>query len=174
MAVLLLTSCTSEDSMPSPDTTQDMAAKRAELQARPSIEDTDQRYLALEAAVKQALTERFGARWQSGSERGSSGCRSHPGVGGQEHSSPTFTFEPALSDADWPEAQRIVTTIGHEHGFADPETVVDRPDDHVIVGHDDYGGSYRLGTARRTTFSTRTGCHLPQEHLHPDTQDQPN
>ncbi|MPZ67798.1 MAG: hypothetical protein GEU83_20710 [Pseudonocardiaceae bacterium] len=64
-----------------------------------------------------------------------------------------------LPDARWPQALAIVTEVTGRYGFAPPEIIVDRPNEHTIVGTGQYGATYDFGTAVNTVLGVSTGCH---------------
>ncbi|MCE7011345.1 LppA family lipoprotein [Kibdelosporangium philippinense] len=68
-----------------------------------------------------------------------------------------------LPDAKWADALKLVESIVGQHGFKLHGAVVDRPGDHEVTFGNDWGAELLFGTAKNTTLSITTGCHLTQE-----------
>jgi len=68
-----------------------------------------------------------------------------------------------LPDAKWDQAVAIVTEVTKQHGFGQPEVLIDGPGDHEVSFRGEYGGSLLFGTGGGTILTVRTGCHLTEE-----------
>lgn len=143
----------------------DEDAQRAELMRRPSAEEASARYLEMLGRIREGLTAEFpDLRWEQRDDQGSAGCAQFPAYR-SEAETRTLGFWGALGnlpDAQWPRAQEIAGKIAQEYGFGPVRTIVNSPSNHEIVGFDGYGASYTMGTAKNTTLSGTTSCHLPQ------------
>ena len=68
-----------------------------------------------------------------------------------------------LPDATWDQAVAIVTDVTRQHGFGEPQVVIDGPSDHEVSFRGTYGGSLLFGTGGGTILTVYTGCHLTEE-----------
>lgn len=135
--------------------------QQATLAQRPTIDEITARYERMQAELRQRLVSEIGiSEWVKRSELTGSGCGDFPDLPNAESRSlGNWRSEGNLPDARWPQAQAIVTEVTGRYGFA-PDFVVDRPNDHTIIGIDQYGASYEFGTAVNTVLGVSTGCHL--------------
>jgi predicted LppA-like lipoprotein len=143
----------------------DEAAQRAELMRRPSMEEASARYLGMLGRMRDALAAEFPwIQWIQGQKLGRAGCADFPAYGseGESQTLGVWTASGNLPDAQWPRAQQIADDVAQEYGFGPARTIVSRPSDHQVVGFDQYGATYKLGTAKNTVLGGTTGCHLPQ------------
>ncbi|MBB5910253.1 LppA family lipoprotein [Actinoalloteichus hymeniacidonis] len=139
---------------------------RAVLLERPSIEQISERYEQMQEAITARLSDELGPwEWVNDENATSAGCAEFPNVGGESRALDRRHFKGNLPDESWNRAVEIVVEIGGEYGFGEPETVVDRPGDHEIVGRDPFGARYTFGTAANTLLTVITGCHLPEEAI---------
>ncbi|MQA16172.1 MAG: hypothetical protein GEV09_19100 [Pseudonocardiaceae bacterium] len=148
----------------------DMEEQQATLAHRPTIDEMTARYERMQAELRQRLVVEIGiSEWVKRSELSGSGCGDFPDVPAAESRRLGTWYSPGnLPDARWPRALGIVTEVTGAYGFAPPEIIVDRPNDHTIVGIDQYGASYEFGTAVNTVLGVSTGCHLnPPESPEP-------
>ncbi|ASO18516.1 hypothetical protein FHR81_002924 [Actinoalloteichus hoggarensis] len=137
---------------------------RAILLARPDIEEISERYEEMQERITTRLSAELGPwEWVNDRNMTRSGCADFPHVGGESRSLDRRHFRGNLPDTQWSTAVEIVTEITGEYGFGEPEVIVDRVDDHEIVGRDSFGARYTFGTAANTLLSVATGCHLPPE-----------
>lgn len=137
----------------------------AELAARPTLEQTLDRYEQMQQRIFDTLSAELGPYdWRTFSEGSGAGCgEDFPSDSpGETRSLPSWGFEEAISDTDWPRAEQIVTDITAEYGFTPPRTLADRTGQHDIAGVDTYGGNYQFGTQINTVWRVATGCHLPE------------
>jgi hypothetical protein len=135
------------------------------LLQRPDIEQMQARYLAMMEQIRSELVSRLDvAEWQpdEGGVSGSGCGADFPDVGADgEVRRYSSGFSPGnIPDDKWPAAVEMVADIARTNGFADPLVVVDRPGDHEVSMRDGYGAELLFGTARNTTLSVSTGCHL--------------
>jgi hypothetical protein len=135
------------------------------LLQRPDIEQMQSRYLSMLDKIRAGLVNRFGiAPWQPDT-RGPSGSAcgaDFPDVGadGEIRRYSSGMSPGNLPDAKWADAVAAVAEIARSEGFGEPAVVVDRPSDHEVSLRDKYGAELLFGTARNTTLSVSTGCHL--------------
>lgn len=137
----------------------------ATLMQRPDIEEAQARYLRMLAAIRDEMVAGFGiAAWRpaEGGPSGSACGADFPDVGadGEVRRFSSGMSPGNLPDDKWPAAVAEVAEIAATYGFAAPRVVVDRPGDHEVSLRDDYGAELLFGTARNTTLSVSTGCHL--------------
>lgn len=139
----------------------DVDEQRATLAHRPTLDEITARYERMQAEVRQRLVAEIGiAEWIKDSDGNRSGCGAFPDLPTAESRRLGSWYSPGnLSDVRWPQAVAIVSEVTGRYGFAPPETVVDRPSDHFIVGGGQYGASYELGTRANTVLGVNTGCH---------------
>ncbi|MER6991622.1 LppA family lipoprotein [Saccharopolyspora hirsuta] len=143
----------------------DEAAERAELMRRPSIEEAGPRYLEMLGRIRDALAAEFSwIQWSYDRKLSRAGCSDFRAYGsdGESQTLGVWTASGNLPDVQWPRAQEIAENISREYGFGPVHTIVSRPSDHQVVGFDQYGATFKLGTAKNTVMSGTTGCHLPQ------------
>lgn len=160
--LLLVGACDSKgDSMSSKD------EQFAELRKRPDIEQVQSDYLAMLADIRTALVDRIGtAAWRPKEKDAITGsaCGDHPDLPDAHIRRLSSGTSPGnLPDAKWQEAVDLVGSIAARHGFGNPGTVVDRPNDHEVSFSNEYGAELLFGTAANTTLSISTGCHLSKE-----------
>lgn len=136
--------------------------QQATLAARPTIDEITARYERMQAELRQRLVAEVGiAGWIKDSELSGSGCGSFPDVPTAESRRLPAWYSPGnLPDARWSQALAIITEVTGNYGFAPPEIIVDRPNEHNVVGVDQYGASYDFGTGKNTVLGVSTGCHL--------------
>lgn len=135
------------------------------LLQRPDIEQMQSRYLSMLEKIRAELVNRFGiSAWQPDT-RGPSGSAcgaDFPDVGadGEIRRYSSGMSPGNLPDDKWADAVAAVASIAGAEGFGSPSVVVDRPSDHEVSLRDNYGAELLFGTARNTTLSVSTGCHL--------------
>ncbi len=152
--VITLTACGSP-TPPAPwdtveTTSAESAAQYEEMLSRPDIDTIAERYEEMRAAIRRQVVADLGlSAWINSYKQSSSGCRDYPAVDQKFKESrglPGWYSEGNLPDEKWPAVVRIVTEIAGRYGFGDLITVVDRPGDHEISLHDQYGGELVFGT----------------------------
>ena len=139
----------------------------ATLLQRPDIEQAQERYLALLGTIRAELVARLGiSAWQpdKGGPSGSACGAEFPDVGadGEVRRYSSGMSPGNIPDDRWAAAVGVVTELAARQGFGTPGVVVDRPGDHEVSLRDAYGAELLFGTARNTTLSISTGCHLTQ------------
>ncbi len=144
-----------------PGSDMSVQEQQATLAARPTIDEMTARYERMQAELRQRLADEIGiTEWTKISEGNRSGCGDFSEVPTAESRRlGVWRSEGNLPDARWPQAVAIATEVTGDYGFAPPEIVVDRPGDHAIVGIDQYGASFDLGTVANTVLGVSTGCH---------------
>ena len=65
-----------------------------------------------------------------------------------------------IADSVWPQAKQAVVNIAARHGFTTVTTLKDKPGDHMLVIHDQWGGSVELGSLQGTTLAVFGPCLL--------------
>ncbi|MER5389938.1 LppA family lipoprotein [Saccharopolyspora sp. NPDC002686] len=141
------------------------AEQREELLRRPSMEEASARYLEMLGRMRDALTAEFPSlQWVQDDDLRSSGCPEFPAYrsDGASQTLGLWSANGNLPDDQWPRAQQIAEDVSREYGFGPVRTIVSRPSDHQVVGFDQYGATYKLGTAKNTVLNGTTSCHLPQ------------
>ncbi|MPZ67797.1 MAG: hypothetical protein GEU83_20705 [Pseudonocardiaceae bacterium] len=135
--------------------------QQATLAARPTIDEMTAQYEQMQAELRQRLVDEIGVtEWVKISELSGSGCGDFSDVPTAESRRlASWGSEGNLPDDRWPQAQAIATEVTGDYGFAPPETIVDRPGSHRIVGTDQYGATYEFGTINNTSIGVSTGCH---------------
>ncbi|OLT14076.1 hypothetical protein BJF78_19905 [Pseudonocardia sp. CNS-139] len=143
---------------------------RAELAARPSIEEINTRYDEMLRQIRDRIDTEFGPRsWYEALPRSWGACGGeYGGLGAVNSSSPTWAFDGNIPDGTWPQARQIVADITAAHGFATAGLQIDtpaspgEPGNHQTGGVDSgLGASYTFGTYVNTSIQVTTGCHLP-------------
>lgn len=160
LAVLLLaatlTGCaTTSDPTPPASSTQE------DDMTRPTMEEAVERYTEMQREVVTALqSDPGGLTWESDPEEGFS--RSGCADGSPDAEAvyfPLLLAPGAYEGDDREKAAAVVREIGERYGFTEEDTVVDRPDELMIVGEDEWGGRYRFGIGKNATLAVNTGCH---------------
>lgn len=156
-SLTIATGCTGE---PSKEETMDI---RAQLAQRPSLEDATARYEQMRTEIRDRIATELGPYEWINTENGiDSGCTGDfSTLGGKSMFLDHWYIEDNIPDAQWPRAVQIVTEITGHYGFAEPNTIIDKPGNHKISGFDNYAANYTFGTAVNTTLSTDTNCHFP-------------
>jgi hypothetical protein len=141
------------------------AKQFSELLARPDIATAARGYEEIRVKVTDQLTSQgFTSTWTAVPD--STGARSclpaysELEVDTEERSLTLWEAEEVIPEEKWVTALAVVTGIVREHGFGEPETVVNRVDDHEVAIRDGYGAQIIFGTAKNTIFRITTGCHL--------------
>lgn len=162
LLALLVSGC---DPNPSED---DVNARFSELLKRPDIEQMQSTYLALLERIRNALVDEIGIEpFIPDPDEPISGSAC-PGdfsavSDGEVRRYRSGRSPGAISDADWPRALSVVTSVAGQEGFGKPEVVVERPQDHEVALRDRYGAELIFGTAKNTILSLSSGCHLTRE-----------
>jgi hypothetical protein len=139
----------------------------AELRKRPDIEQVHTEYLQMLEQIRGELVARIGiAAWIPKDDPwGASMCGEFNAVGadGEKRSYSSGRSPGNLPDAKWDEALKLVESIATQHGFKLHGAVIDKPGDHEFTFGNDWGAELLFGTAKNTTLSVSTGCHLTRE-----------
>lgn len=138
------------------------------LLQRPDIERMEATYLTMLETIRAELVAEFGlAEWQPAeggpSGSGCGGDFSDIGADGEIRRYSSGISPGNLPDEEWAAAVGVVAATAARNGFAPPGIVVDRPGDHEVSLRDDFGAELLFGTARNTTLSVSTGCHLTRD-----------
>ncbi|MFC0106700.1 LppA family lipoprotein [Kibdelosporangium aridum] len=136
----------------------------AELKKRPDIEQVHEEYTKMLEEIRTELVARIGIQpWQPKADPwGASMCGEFNDVGadGEKRRYSSGHSPGNLPDAKWDEALKLVESIAAQHGFKLHGAVVDKPGDHEFTFGNAWGGELLFGTAKNTTLSVSTGCHL--------------
>jgi hypothetical protein len=145
--LLLLTACGTDDKN---GTTMD--SNRTLTQAV-----TD--YEAFNDTLIARIEAEFGTKpWEADAD---SGDRSYCGANdeGMKAILPRRRFDGTYPAEKRDALRDLVIKVGKEHGFGDPELVVEKPDYLKVVAEDGAGGRYTFAMSVNTILSTWTGCH---------------
>lgn len=160
-AALVVGGC---DSSPSEDDVNEMFSQ---LMQRPDLETAQAEYLALLERIRTRLVDDLGIKPFIPAEESVRGAACPGELSEVDEAEvrfyPSAYSRGTISDADWPRAVEIVTSITSKHGFGEPKTVVDRSGDHEVAIYDTYGAELIFGTAKNTIVGLTTGCHLTRE-----------
>ena len=159
--VALLATLSTGCASPSQEPPMDPAAR---LAARPTSTQAIAHYQQMQQQIRQQLDAAIGPRpWKidgKGDQAGCGGDFAH--TGGIVVFMDPWGFAGSITDADWPRAKQIITTITGQYGFTVPTMQIDRPGDHVTTAVDPtLGAQYNFGTQVNTAFQVTTGCHRP-------------
>jgi hypothetical protein len=137
----------------------------ATLLQRPDIEQAQSNYLSLLEKIRAELVARHGLTPWRPDEDGPSGSAcgaDFPDVGadGEVRRYSSGISPGNIPDEKWGSAVATVAELAGAAGFGAPGIVVDRPGDHEVSLRDSYGAELLFGTAKNTTLSVSTGCHL--------------
>ncbi|OLT14075.1 hypothetical protein BJF78_19900 [Pseudonocardia sp. CNS-139] len=155
--------------LPREPTEEEIMDARAELAARPGIEEAIARYDEMLQRIRTRIDAELGPRiWYESRPRSWSGCGDEfSGLGGHTASGPAWAFAGSVSGDLWPRASRIVADVTAEYGFItaglqvdDASLIPTAPDYRTANGIDStLGAHYRFGTEVNTTLRVTTGCH---------------
>ncbi len=141
------------------------AMTRADLAARPRLEEVVARYEQMQQRIRDALDAELGPRgWRPVRDQTPNGCGhdAPAGADGRSLFMAPWGFDAPVPDADWTRVSDIVTDIASEYGFATTGVSIEKPGYHLLNGVDaELGARYRFGSQVATTFQVTTGCHLP-------------
>ncbi|MFP5336489.1 MAG: LppA family lipoprotein [Actinomycetes bacterium] len=153
-AVLTLGACAMGNDEPTE------AELRAELAARPSIDEATAAQDEMLAEIRTAVDAAIGPQdWVREDAVSESGCREFPGSQGMERSSDRWVIEGGVTDQEWDLLEQAVTTVAGERGFQPPSIVRDEPGGHRLMISRDDGAIVDLGSSANLVLSARTGCH---------------
>lgn len=139
---------------------------RAELMARPSVEEMTARYRQMQDRIRAEVDAAIGPqRWQQFDPPTQTPCGfDFP----REYDARAFNlgltgFRAGIPDDRWPQVERIVLAIAADHGFTDPaELRIDQPGRHEVGAVDrKLGANFSFSTRMATVISIGSGCHLP-------------
>lgn len=136
----------------------------AQLQTLPSSEDTVTTYTAMEAEIRDAVTNAAPTTtWVLEDEQSQSGCReSFSNLGGRTVILASYGAPTPIPDAAWPAALAAAATIARRNGFTNTQVKVDDAGNHQVRFTNPTDGAYTdLGTRKAVVLLTSTGCHLP-------------
>ena len=157
----LTTGCTSAQPLP-----EGPVDPRAELMARPSIEEMTARYQQMHARIRAEVDAVIGPRrWRQFQPSSRTPCGfDFP----REYDARAFSLEDSgfsanIADDRWPQVEGIVLAVAREYGFTDPaELRINQPGRHQVGAVDrTLGANVSFGTQKVTIMSTSSGCHLP-------------
>lgn len=137
--------------------------RRAELEARPSLEQAVAHYDDMLTQLRDRLSTDVGPlAWEIARPPGGAGCGTDfSGLDGSTATTELWLVRQNIPDDDWTRAVQIATEILTRSGFDPPTPLVDRPGDHEIVAYDRFGAYFVFGTKEGTILRISTGCHLP-------------
>ncbi|MCE7011344.1 LppA family lipoprotein [Kibdelosporangium philippinense] len=139
----------------------------SQLANRPDIEQIHEEYLGMLGNIRDELVAKIGITpWQPNDELfRASMCGEFNDIGadGEKRRYSSGHSPGNLPDARWGEAVKLVESIANQHGFKLHGAVIDRPGDHEVTFGNDWGAELLFGTAKNTTLSVSSGCHLTRE-----------
>lgn len=141
---------------------------RADLLARPALEDAVATYDAMLAEMRAALSEDFGGAWTEADPAGGGPAGdTADGVAASFASSPTWLLDAsvAASAADKTRAIDDLTPIAVRYGFVEPVVFLDRDGEVQAVADDALGATLRFGSVTATTLTFSTGTHLTRAEM---------
>lgn len=156
--VALATGCA-----PSGPTEEELVDMRAELAARPSLEEAVARYEQMQQLIRDRLDTEIGPfDWRTVLEGSEGGCGFlFPDMGGTSLGLPAWGFDAGIPDADWPRAKQIITEITTGYGFDTPTLQIDQPGRHRTTSADTtLGAQFIFSAEGLSTMQVTTGCHL--------------
>ena len=139
---------------------------RAELVARPSVEDMTSRYQQMQARIRTEVDAAIGPQqWQQLDPPSRTPCGfDFP----REYDARAFSlglygFNAGVPDDRWPQVEGIVLGIARDYGFTEPaELRINQPGRHQVGAIDrKLGANVSFGTQKATILSISSGCHLP-------------
>jgi hypothetical protein len=158
LTVLLCAAC----STPEPSPREKTMDARAELAARPTLEEMTARYDEMLQRIRDRLDTELGPfTWYEADPRSWGTCGGDfSDLEGHTTSPPLWAFDSNIPDDQWPRAQRIVADITAEYGFATGGLQINTSGRHLTHGFDTaLGAHYRFGTHVATTLGVSSGCH---------------
>jgi hypothetical protein len=158
LTVLLCAAC----STPGLFTREKTMDARAELAARPTLEEMTARYDEMLQRIRDRLDTELGPfTWYEARPRSWGTCGGDfSNLDGHNTSPPSWAFATNVPDDQWPRAQRIVADITAEYGFAAGGLQINTSGRHLTHGFDTtLGAHYSFGTHLATTLRVSSGCH---------------
>jgi hypothetical protein len=158
LMVLLCAAC----STPEPFTEEKTMDARAELAARPTLEEMTARYDEMLQRIRDHLDTELGPfTWYEADPRSWGTCGGDfSNLDGHNTSPPLWASDRNIPDDQWPRAQGIVADITAEYGFATGGLQINTSGRHLTHGFDTtLGAHYRFGTHLATTLGVSSGCH---------------
>jgi Lipoprotein confined to pathogenic Mycobacterium len=137
------------------------------LMKRPSLTAVEAEFLSMFTTIRERLKAEVGvADWVPDSEpiRGSACAGELSNLDGAGVRRYDAGMSPGnIPDARWGQALAIVTEVAGQHGFGEPQVIVNRPSDHEVSFRNTYDGELLFGTGANTILGGSTGCHLTEE-----------
>lgn len=159
LVVLLCAGCSSA----APSSQEKTMDPQAELAVRPTLEEMTARYDEMLQRIRDRLDADLGPfTWYIAGGRTWGPCgKAFPRhLGGYTTTSPLWVADRNVPDDQWPHAERIVTEITAEYGFATMGLQIDRPGDHTTNGFDTaLDAHYSFATQLATVLQVSSGCH---------------
>lgn len=138
---------------------------QATLAARPTSAQILARYEEMQKKIRDQLDTALGPfPWKITGKGDHAGCGGNlSNTNGTVVYMDPWGFDGHISDADWPRAKQIITTIATQYGFTAPTLQIDQPGHHETTAVDPVlGANYNFGGQIDTSIQVTTGCHRPR------------